>query len=253
MGFNLQVLSKPNVKNHILIIGLPGIGNVGKIALDFLVESLKAKKFATITSDSFPNSVFVNEKNLIDLPEVALYHTKSKGKDYFFLGGDAQPVDEKSCFEFCNFILDTIKSYGCNGVVTIGGIALQKIPKLPKVYITGTDKEFIKQFNGALSNIYGVVGPIMGVSGIMLGISKLKKIPSACLLAQTFGHPAYIGVKGSREVLKVINSRFKFSLEISRLSEEIEELEEDLHMRAKKLTAEMPAGKSKNPEVSYFG
>jgi len=251
MTFNLQLLFKPKVKSHILIIGLPGIGNVGKIAVDFLVESLKAKRFATMYSDSFPNSVFVNEKNLVDLPEVALYHARMKGKDYFFLGGDAQPVDEKSCFEFCNCILDLIKPYGCKGVITIGGIALQKIPKSPKVYITGTDRKFISEFKGALSRIYGVVGPIMGVSGIMLGLAKLKKIPSACLLAQTFGHPAYIGVKGSREVLRIINSRFKFDLEIEKLTEEIEELEADLQIRAKNLAAELPATKKK--EVSYFG
>lgn len=253
MAFSIEYLAKPKISNHILILGLPGIGNVGKVALDFLVESLKAKKIATIHSDSFPNSVFVNDNNLIDLPEVGLYHSKIKGKDFIFLGGDAQPIDEKSCFEFCNFIYDTIKNYGCKGVITIGGIALQKIPKSPKIYITGTDKEFIKQFKGASSNIYGVVGPIMGVSGVMLGIAKIRKIPSACLLAQTFGHPAYIGVKGSREILNVLNSRFKMDLDIKRLSSEIEDMEEDLHARTKKLAAEMPTNKKYQQDISYFG
>lgn len=253
MSFNLKIASRPKVKSHILIVGLPGIGNVGKVALDFLVESLKAKRFATIYSDSFPNSVFVNDRNLVDLPEVALYHAKVKSQDFFFLGGDAQPVDEKSCYEFCHFILDLVKVYGCKGIITIGGIALQKIPKTPKVYITGTDKEFIRQFKNVNSSIYGVVGPIMGVSGVMLGIAGVKKVPSACLLAQTFGHPAYIGVKGSREVLGIINSRFKLGLEIKRLTDEIEELEEDLQMRAKNLVAELPHGKSRHSDVSYFG
>jgi len=128
---------------------------------------------------------------------------------------------------------------------------LQKIPKTPKVFITGTDKDFIKQFKGVFSNIYGVVGPIMGVSGVTLGIAKIKKIPSACLLAQTFGHPAYIGVKGSREILKILDNRFKLNLEIARLSSEIEELEEDLHKRVK-MVAEM-SSKRKSPEASYFG
>lgn len=253
MAFQLEITGKPKIKKHVLIVGLPGIGNVGKVALDFMVESLKAKKFAVIHSDTFPNSVFVNEKNLVDLPEIALYHANVKGKDYVLLGGDAQPIDERSCFEFCNFVIDSLKSFNCTGVITIGGIALQKIPKLPKVYITGTEKDFIKQFSGTHQNIYGVVGPIMGVSGVMLGIAKLKKIPSACLLAQTFGHPAYIGVKGSREVLKILDSRFKLNLEIDRLSEEIEELEDDLQNRAKKLAAEAPSRKGKSPEVSYFG
>ena len=34
----------PKLNNPLFIEGLPGIGNVGKIAVDFLVEELKAKK-----------------------------------------------------------------------------------------------------------------------------------------------------------------------------------------------------------------
>ena len=30
----------PKLKKPILIVGLPGIGNVGKIAVDFLIEEL---------------------------------------------------------------------------------------------------------------------------------------------------------------------------------------------------------------------
>ena len=73
MNFEVKQISKPELKNPILIEGLPGIGNVGKIAADFVVDNLKAKKFLEITSNSFPNSVFVNEKNLIDLPKIEFY------------------------------------------------------------------------------------------------------------------------------------------------------------------------------------
>lgn len=53
----------PKLSNVILIEGLPGIGNVGKIAIDFIVNELKAKSFADISSYDMPNSVFVNEKS----------------------------------------------------------------------------------------------------------------------------------------------------------------------------------------------
>ncbi len=43
MSFKINQVNKlPNLKDAILIEGLPGIGNVGKIALDFMVENLKA-------------------------------------------------------------------------------------------------------------------------------------------------------------------------------------------------------------------
>ena len=45
MSFKTKVLCKVNFRGPILIEGLPGIGNVGKISLDFLVDSLNAKPF----------------------------------------------------------------------------------------------------------------------------------------------------------------------------------------------------------------
>ena len=41
---------KPNLKNPVLIEGLPGIGNVGKIVVDFMVDELKAQKVYEIYS-----------------------------------------------------------------------------------------------------------------------------------------------------------------------------------------------------------
>ena len=58
---------RPKLKDPILIAGLPGIGNVGKIAADFLIDNLGARKIYDIFSHSFPNSVFVGEDNLIEL------------------------------------------------------------------------------------------------------------------------------------------------------------------------------------------
>ena len=72
MNFNLKHVAKPKIKDPILIEGLPGIGNVGKIAVDFLVETIKAKKIIEISSHRFPHSVFINEKNLIDVPVLSI-------------------------------------------------------------------------------------------------------------------------------------------------------------------------------------
>ncbi|MFA6679764.1 MAG: PAC2 family protein, partial [Candidatus Methanomethylophilaceae archaeon] len=55
----IKVISKPVLKRPILIEGLPGIGNVGKITADFLASSLNAEKFASIYSEHFPPQVML--------------------------------------------------------------------------------------------------------------------------------------------------------------------------------------------------
>src|SRR3989338_7160595 len=91
----------PHLKSPVFIEGLPGIGNVGKVAVDFLIDELKAKRLYEITSYSFPHSVFVNEDNLVELPIVEVFYRQSPGKrDLLLLVGDVQPVDEISSYEF---------------------------------------------------------------------------------------------------------------------------------------------------------
>ncbi|MEM4055454.1 MAG: PAC2 family protein, partial [Thermoplasmatales archaeon] len=42
----IRLVEDVKLKNSVLLVGLPGIGNVGKISADFLIENLKAKKLA---------------------------------------------------------------------------------------------------------------------------------------------------------------------------------------------------------------
>src|SRR3989338_384797 len=70
----------PVLHNPLLIEGLPGIGNVGKIAEDYLIEEIDAKLLYSFFSYKFPHSVFVNEKNLIEMPKLELYYKKFNSK-----------------------------------------------------------------------------------------------------------------------------------------------------------------------------
>ena len=50
----ISYYEEPVLNKPVLIEGLPGVGNVGKIAADFLAEKLEAKHFATVLSKHFP-------------------------------------------------------------------------------------------------------------------------------------------------------------------------------------------------------
>ena len=129
----------PQIKKPVLIEGLPGIGNVGKVAVDFLIEELGAVKIYDFLSYTFPHSVFVNEENIVELPCIELHYKNMNGKgpDLLLLSGDVQPIDEVSCYEFCDLVLDVLQQFGGTDVVTLGGIGLRTPPKKPRVFITG--------------------------------------------------------------------------------------------------------------------
>ena len=239
MTWKINQVAKANVKDSILIEGLPGMGNVGKIAVDFLIDALDAKKVFEVTSNNLPHCVFVNEENMVELPEIEVFYKNLKGKSFLFLSGDIQPLDEESCYEFCHSILDTFQKGKGREIVTLGGIGLSNIPEDPKVYCTGNDKKIINKFSKSKivnNNIHGVVGPIVGVSGLLTGLAGKRKIPAISLLAETFGHPNYLGVKGAKEILKALDKEYKFKLDLSELDADINLVDKTIKKKLNKVT-----------------
>lgn len=244
MAWNIKKVANAKFKDPILIEGLPGVGNVGKIAVDFLIEKLSAQKIFECSSYDMPHCVFVNEENMIELPLIEVYHAKVNGKSVLFLAGDIEPISEKSCYEFCHTLLDKLNEVKGLEIVTLGGIALPSIPESPKVYCTGNSKKIMQRYAATTdTRIHGVVGPIIGVSGVLPALAGKRNIPSVALLAETFGHPHYMGIKGAKEILKVLQKELKTRININ-------ELQEDSPMtRPKKKMPKMP--KTMQPKMPF--
>ena len=246
----------PKLRKPILIEGLPGIGNVGKVAVDFIIEELNAKKVCELISHSMPNSVFVNEDNLVELPSISIYFKKSRDRDILFVAGDAQPIDEVSCYEFSETILDFLQAHKGREVITLGGIGLPNVPKKPKVYCTGTSKEFIDTYakDGLLEpKLYGIVGPIIGISGLLLGIAKRKKMDGISLLAETYGHPFYLGIRGAREIVRVLNKKLSLQINMKQLDKEIQQLESEAAKKSKYADLQRSARGISGQDANYIG
>ena len=229
----------PKLVNPIFIEGLPGIGNVGKIAVDFLIDEIKAQKMYEINSYTFPHSVFVNEDNLVELPVVEVFYKKLGGKkrDLILLSGDVQPVDEISSYEMSDKILDVVQKFRCREIITLGGIGLQDIPKKPKIYCTGNSKKIIARYKNELvvDKLYGVVGPIVGVSGLLLGLAARRDMEAISFLAETYGHPMYLGIKGAKEILKVLNKKLSLNIDVNKLDKEIKEIESEILKKSEQI------------------
>jgi proteasome assembly chaperone (PAC2) family protein len=56
------------------------------------------------------------------------------------------------------------------------------------------------------------------------------------LLAETYGHPMYLGVKGAREIVKILNKKLNLSIKLSKLDKEIEGMELEMMRKTEDLT-----------------
>ena len=248
------------LNNPILIEGLPGIGNVGKIAVDFLIDQLDHKVMYTIYSTSFPHSVFVNEDNLIEMPSVTLYSVKLKERDLILLSGDVQPVDEESSYEFSNLIVELAHKHGWKEVITLGGIGLGTEPNNPKVYGVANCEEAKNKFSKLSSRVNFKkikADAIIGATGLILGISKLKKMYGVSLLVETFGHQFHIGLKESKALLKALKDILEVEVKLSELDREIKREEKEkvksIEDQKKVLSKTVKRMYNKSSDTSYIG
>jgi len=163
--------SKPSISSPIFIECLPGIGDVGKVAGDFVADSLKAELFATIYSKHFPSQVLLDEDNIIEMPCNQLWYVKDvNGRDVVFLKGNCQSSTQEGQFELCREILDIMMDYDMSEIITLGGYGTGQMVDAPRVLGAVTDLKIKKEYAG-----YGVEFPcgdptagIVGASGLFL-------------------------------------------------------------------------------------
>ena len=199
------------------------------------------------------------------MPKLELYYKKFKGKDkrdLLLLTGDIQPIDEESSYLFCEDVLNLFEKFKGKEIITIGGIGLQDVPKTPKIYCTGNSKEIVAKYvkgTKATAKIYGIVGPIIGVTGLLVGLAGKRKIQGIAMLAETIGHPMYLGVKGAREIMKILQQKLDLKIHLNELDKEIKGLEKEMLKTTKELSdvsKDIAIKKLKRKfkeEVSYIG
>lgn len=218
--------SKAKFNNPILVEGLPGIGNVGKIAVDFLVDTLKPDLLYKIHSHSFPHSVFLNDKNQVELPSVNILNYSSPARDIMFLAGDVQPINERESYAFCEKMLDFVGELGCNEIITLGGIGLPTEVKAPAIFGAVTDAETLKKYkrySGIKFTTSERVDAIVGASGLLLGLARLRGMRGVSLLTETYANQYHFGFLEAKTVLYELKKILALkNLDLSPLEKEIQ-------------------------------
>lgn len=256
MKFRME-MDKVELENPIIIEGLPGIGNVARIAVDYLIDVLDAKKFATIYSNTFPNGVFLDENSLISLPKMEMYYLKRSGGDLVFLVGDVQPVKEVDSYFISEKLVGLFEKMNASKIITLGGIGLSKLPETIHVHGAATEKEVVEELKkiGVVCDGKETVGIIIGAAGLLMGFARLKNITSVAFLAETFGHPHYMGFKSARAILEKLKEYFGLDFSLEKIDNEIDRIESH---KKKHTHKEIKQGIDysefiKNPELGYIG
>jgi uncharacterized protein (TIGR00162 family) len=191
---HLKLIEKPKLKNPIFIEGLPGVGNVGKLAAEHLIDQLKAVKFAEIFSKYFPPQVLVHDDGLVKLVSNEFYYVTrpDSANDIVFLVGDYQGISPEGQYLLSDRVLAFISELGVQKVFTLGGYGVGKMIEKPRVLGAATDLDLVEEMRN-LGVVFSKGEPgsgIVGASGLLLGLGINYGMRSVCLMGETSGYLA---------------------------------------------------------------
>ncbi len=254
---NINFLKDPEefkLSDPIFIEGLPGIGHVGKLVADHLVNELETEKIVEICSHYFPPQVMVEEDGTIRMPknEVYVYKSNSGSPDLVILVGDFQSISSEGHFELVNAYMDIARKFNCSKIFTLGGYGVGRLVEEPYVLGAANNKELISELTsfGVRFDKGEPGGGIIGASGLLLGVAELDNIPAACLMGVTSGY--MVDPKSASAVLDILMRMLKIEVSVEALDERAKEMEKVIAQIKEMQETAVQQWKS-DEDLRYFG
>jgi hypothetical protein len=194
---------EPELHNPVMIVGWPGIGNVGIITVESLRQAVQAEDLGEIEPWDFfyPNKVVIKGSILTDMgfPTSKFYFKRLPKQDLLFFIGDEQPAtrdsayaEGKRAFEMSNLVLDVAEKFSCNRIFTSGAaISISHHTMSPKVWAVANKKSLLSDLRRYDNTIlmsevegHGNQGSITGLNGLLIGAAKRRGIDGICLMGE---------------------------------------------------------------------
>lgn len=209
----------------IMIEGLPGVGQVGKLAAEHVMEELGAEKIAEIRSIFFPPQVLVDETGVAHLPKNEIYRYSNGEMSIMFLIGDFQSGSAEGHYILTDTYLDIAEKLGVKRIYTLGGYGVGHLIQDIRVLAAVNNENLKDEVTGA-----GAVfahdepgGGIIGASGLLLGLGANRGIEGICLMGETSGY--IVDPKSSSCLLEVLSRLLGISVDSTKLQERANEME----------------------------
>lgn len=230
----------------ILIEGLPGIGQVGKLVAEYMIHQFGAEKIADIHSIYFPPQVILDETGLARLArnEIYLYHTDKT--DILFLVGDHQSTSNEGHYLLADQYCEIAEELHVSRIYTLGGFGVGHLVNEPRV-LGAVNRAGLREeieAAGVTFNRDEPGGGIVGAAGLMLALSAQRGIDAVCLMGETSGY--IVDPMAAAGVLAVLSKLTGLPVDATRLNDRAAAME-------KVIESMVEDEKGKDDELSYIG
>jgi len=217
----MEIILKVKPSEPIVISGFPGIGMVGAIAAEFLIQHLSTKQIGKFILDKTPALVAIHEGSLVE-PFGVYYSDK-----YNIVVIHSILAVPGSEWQTANAILDICKTLKAKELISLEGVGSpasdgeEEHVHAPFYYTNNpkAEKAFAKQKISKLNE-----GIIMGPTSAIL--MKAEKLPVTCFFAET--HSSMPDSSAAAQIIKALDAYLGLKVDYKPLMQLATKFEEKL-------------------------
>ena len=230
------------------ILGMPGIADVGKFALDSLIGQLNANNLLDIIFDDYPAGAIVDD-SLLSAPKAEILYWKDPNelRDIILITADAQSLTPKGIYKISNFLTEIIHQYGIKLIIALGAYPVNSRKmrtNLPLIYLSSTNQELLDHYLEQNNCQKIQKGVIIGANGLIPTLAKARfNIDGLVFLAET-DNVAMINeditdLKASITLLEMLKKSFTLPIKKKYSLENIEEITKNLQVKRDQLERDL--------------
>lgn len=243
----IELTEKP--KNPTLIEGFPGLGLVGTITTEFLIDHLKARRIGRIFSDNISPMVAVHESKVIeplgifydDKTNIVILHAliSVNGLEWKIADVIEQLARELKAKEIIS--IEGVGGVGEGMAAVIGEEQHQE----PKAYHYSEDtKKWEKAGSVQLKE-----GIVIGVTGALL--LNLKEFPLSCVFAETYSKLP--DSRAAAKIVEILDNYLSLKIDYKPLLKKAEEFEGKVKKLLEQTQKTADLKSKKEEDLNYLG
>jgi proteasome assembly chaperone (PAC2) family protein len=254
-------LEGESLKSPVAIVGLPGIANVGKAAIETLVHVLNAEHVMDFFSNDFPPRVIVH-KGIARVPRSSIHLYRAapdEPHDVLILTADFQPSSGSGVFEYADFVAGELSSLGVHEVYALAAYEqgyneyFDAYPSPPRMYVSASSKALLKRLSAIRGSVATEEGVVVGANGIVPAwASSMYDMESACLLGETLGI-IKVDYRAAKKLLENVASLVGLKAHFDVIDTEITKVVEFIEWAKEEIQSRSDSEDSQNPPDAYFG
>jgi len=174
--------------NDMVLLAFPGVGNVGKVALESLWKLNPTEVIARLHPSGLPPLAKLDEDGLLSPPHLTLSKIKTEGGSHLItLTGPSQPNDSNAQSQMAEELMLFFQEQGVRDVVVLAGMIDSPDRKDTFMVASSASHRIDMESMGIDVRRNEPKGGALGVAALIASMGPLFEMNTSCVITTTVG------------------------------------------------------------------